>query len=185
MMESVHVVPEGSRPASDQRVGPTPQKKSHLPDWVSVDGLGSWDQLVEEVQVWPTVVQHVDAGQVLLVRRPVLLVVVEGVGAEFESLVRQIDDSLANVDWSEVPTEKLVALLRRFAWAEAGVRCLAELSPKDSPQDEVEQFYDMLLIRGVLEEAGGQLRDGEDALDLARFAAIGHLAIRHVARELA
>lgn len=94
-------------------------------------------------------------------------------------------DELAKVDWSQVPTTTLVALLRRFVWVLAGVQYLAERSPRATAEAEFLQFYDLLMVRGIIiEEAGDQLGDGEDALDIARFAAIGHLTIHHVAQEL-
>ena len=136
------------------------------------------------VQVWPRVFREIDAAQLHLAREPVHLIAFEGARGEFGLLVRQMHDALVTVNWSEVPTEKLVSLLRRFVWATAGVRYLAEQSPKDTNEEELRQFYDLVLIRGVVEEAEGQLRDGENALDLARFAAIGHLAIPFVVGEL-
>ena len=159
-------------------------KRVALPEWVLVDELGTWDQLVEKVRLWPPVVEAAKHAQAHLAREPVLQLVLTGARLEFGLVVAHMQDALARVDWSEIPPRQLVELLRRFLWTLSGVRCLAEVLPRHTADEEVEQFYDMLLVRGALAEAGGQLRVDEDFIDLARFAAIGHLTIPYVADEL-
>ena len=156
-----------------------------LPAWVSVDQLGSWDDLVQEVkQLWPDVVAKASQAQQFLERDPARVLALFALRIEFEALVAQRNAALTQVVWPRVPTGELVALLRRFVWTLAGIRYLAASMPTVDPASEVVQFYEMLIIRGLLRDVGGDLQDDEDSLDTARFAATSHLTIPWVAHEL-
>ena len=85
-----------------------------LPAWVSVDQLGSWDQFVRDVELWPDVVAEASHAQRFLRRDPARVLAFFALRIEFEALVAQRNAALTQVVWPRVPTGELVALLRRF-----------------------------------------------------------------------
>lgn len=100
-----------------------------LPAWVLVDQLGGWDDLVQEVELWPDVVAEASHAQRFLRRDPARVLALFALRIEFEALVAQRNAALTQVVWPRVPTGELVALLRRFVWTLAGIRCLAASMP--------------------------------------------------------
>ena len=61
-----------------------------LPTWVSVDEIGSWDQLVRDIALWPDVVAEATRAQPFVERDPERLLTLVALRHEFQTSVAQM-----------------------------------------------------------------------------------------------